>query len=294
MHFRQQLASRRQLKTASLLLFFTEWSKRANLKFNLLLTHRFHFRLSQLYRTFNLSLGVALHRATPYLIGITLGIVIKEFGKVQLPRGAIFSGWISTICAFIWCFYTPSNLSHKDYQYDPAAAAQYSALAPLMWSLSIAWIIFACYSDASWKLNCILSSRPMVFVSKISYSIYLVIFLVLFYFSGTLKSGEEFHLTSYIDRLEIFIVVAVAILFTLAVDLPMKNVVKVLLGSGPSTSEIHHEADSEPDFESPFSNEEEDFVYKPAKLRYETSASVNNHGEVTNGTWVDKWKETIR
>lgn len=77
------------------------------------------FRLSQLYRTFNLSFAVALHRATPYLIGVALGIAHKEFGKVQLPKGVAYSGWLATISALIWCYYKPSNLSHKDYQYDP-------------------------------------------------------------------------------------------------------------------------------------------------------------------------------
>lgn len=231
-----------------------------------------HFRLSQLYRTFNLSLAVALHRATPYLVGITLGIVIKEFGKVQLPRGVVFSGWISTVCGFIWCFYTPSNLSHKDYQYDPSAAAQYSALSPLLWSLGIAWIIFACHSDASWRLNDILSSRAMIFISKISYSIYLVVFLVLFYFSGTVKSGEEFHLSSYIDRLEIFIVFIVATLFTLAVDIPMQKIVKILLpSSGPNRATA--ENDPESDFESPFAKDDDDFVFKPVKFKHDTNVS---------------------
>jgi peptidoglycan/LPS O-acetylase OafA/YrhL len=219
------------------------------------------------------------------LIGITLGIIIKEFGKVQLARGVIFSGWISTICGFIWCFYTPSNLSHKDYQYDPAAAAQYSALSPLIWSLSIGWIILACYSDSSWKLNCVLSSRPMIFISKISYSIYLIIFLVLFYFSGTLKSGEEFHLSSYIDRLEIFILLAVATLFTLAVDMPMQKIVKLLLKSkdqaSENPSEIHAQPEAEADFESPFADEEVNFVYKPMKFKYDSS--VNNNDATTNG-----------
>jgi peptidoglycan/LPS O-acetylase OafA/YrhL len=230
-----------------------------------------------------------LHRATPYLIGISLGILIKEFGKVQLPRGAVFSGWISTVCGFIWCFYTPSNLSHKDYQYDPAAAAQYSALSPLMWSLSIAWIIFACYSDASWKLDCILSSRPMVFISKISYSIYLVVFLVLFYFSGTLKSGEEFHLSSYIDRLEIVVVLTVATLFTLAVDLPTQNIIKLLLNSDKSESEKVNGNHAEPeneneteeaDFESPFGDRDDDFVYKPKPLKFKYDSSINNESHV--------------
>lgn len=203
-----------------------------------------------------------------------------------MPRGVVASGWISTICGLIWCFYTPSNLSHKDYQYDPAAAAQYSALAPLLWSLSISWIIFACYSDASWKLNCILSSRPMIFISKISYSIYLVVFLVLFYFSGTLKSGEEFHLSSYIDRLEIFIVLVVATLFTLCVDLPMQNIVKLLLKPGENIENKINENgntetnETEDDFESPFADRDDDFVYKPIKLRYDSSI---NNGSNVNG-----------
>lgn len=225
-----------------------------------------------------MSLAVALHRATPYLIGIALGIAIKEFGKVQLPRGAVVSGWISTACGFIWCFYTPSNLSHKDYQYEPSSAAQYSALAPLLWSLGIAWIIFACHCDASWKLNCILSCRVMVFISKISYSVYLIVFLVLFYFSGTLKSGEEFHLSSYIDRLEIFLVFAISTIFALAVDLPMQNIVKIMLHSDASCGDSAKP--EEADFESPFAEEEEDFVFKPVKFKYDTK---NNHEANTNG-----------
>lgn len=110
----------------------------------------------------------------------------------------------------------------------------------------------------------------MIFVSKISYSIYLIVFLVLFYFSGTVKSGEEFHLSSYIDRLEIFIVFIVATLFTLAVDLPVQNVAKILLKSqGEDEKE-------EPDFESPFSNEDEDIVFKPVKFKDEAKDYERN------------------
>lgn len=222
---------------------------------------------------------MALHRATPYLIGIALGIVIKEFGKVQLPKGAVVSGWLSSLCAVIWCFYTPSNLSHKDYQYDPTAAAQFSALAPLLWSLAVAWTIFATHSDSAWKLNCILSSRAMVFISKISYSVYLIVFLVLFYFSGTVKSGEEFHLSSYIDRLEIFIVFVAAVVFTLAVDLPLQNIVKDFFQSAESAASSEaglKAAEEDPDFESPFPNEEDDYVYRPMKFKNDARHNDSN------------------
>jgi peptidoglycan/LPS O-acetylase OafA/YrhL len=225
---------------------------------------------------------VAIHRATPFLIGIALGIAVKEFGKVQLPKGAIVSGWISTVCAFIWCFYKPSNLSHKDYQYDPSAAAQYSALAPLLWSLGIAWIIFACHNDASWKLNCFLSSRAMIFISRISYSIYLIVFLIFFYFSGTLRSSEEFHVFAYLDRMETCIVVISAVLFTLTVDLPTKNLVKFLTNSNLFKSSTSTTEAAPEEFESPFGNNEEEeevFVFRPVKSKY----SSYDHDENVNG-----------
>lgn len=128
----------------------------------------------------------------------------------------------------------------------------------------------------------------MIFISKISYSIYLVVFLVLFYFSGTLKSGEEFHLSSYIDRLEIFIVLVVATLFTLCVDLPMQNIVKMVLKSRDNsgdektkTKSPEENENEEADFESPFTDRDDDFVYKPMKFKYESS--INNNGTNGNG-----------
>lgn len=237
-----------------------------------------------------MSLAVAVHRATPFLIGIALGVIIKEFGKVQLPKGVTACGWISTLTSFVWCFYKPSNLSHKDYQYDPSAAAQYSALAPLLFSLGIAWIIFACHNDASWKLNCALSSRAMIFISRISYSIYLIVFLVFFYFSGTLRSSEEFHVSTYLDRMETCIVVIIAVLFTLTVDLPTQNVVKLLMNlnffaSAVKASDTHELRESSADdFESPFGNSEEEevFAFRPVKFKYNSYTS-DDHDENVNG-----------
>lgn len=44
-------------------------------------------RLSQLIRTANFSYANALHRATPYLTGIGLGVMLKNTGKnIQLPK----------------------------------------------------------------------------------------------------------------------------------------------------------------------------------------------------------------
>lgn len=103
---------------------------------------------------------------------------------------------------------------------------------------------------------------------------------MLFYFSGTVKSGEEFHLSSYIDRLEIFIVFTAAAVFTLAVDLPMQNVVKILLHSEETLISVE-EKPEEVEFESPFADDDDDFVTRRAKTNFRTE--TNGYEAKTNG-----------
>lgn len=225
-----------------------------------------------------------------------MGFVIREYEKPVLPKGAVLAGWLSTILSFVWCFYAPAHLSSTDYQYEPISAAQYAALAPLVWSLGLAWVIFTCYSDQSCKLNWLLSTRPLIFISKISYSIYLIMFLVFFYFSGSSRSGEEFHLSSYIDRLEIVVVVVAATLFTLLVDLPFQNIKQIFMeykappetpnvaGTAELTEEKSEEKTEEnlvtetpeEDFDSPFADREDDFVPRRTYKSYDDSETESN------------------
>jgi peptidoglycan/LPS O-acetylase OafA/YrhL len=117
----------------------------------------------------------------------------------------------------------------------------------------------------------------MIFISRISYSIYLIIFIVFFYFSGTLKSSEEFHLSSYLDRVETFIVLLTAVIFTLSIDMPTQNIIKLLLNVKASSSkqEMNHNGASD-DFESPFGTEEEEvYVFRPVKNKYEFNENTN-------------------
>lgn len=125
----------------------------------------------------------------------------------------------------------------------------------------------------------------MTVISRMSYSIYLVTFIVFFYFSATLKSSEEFHVLSYLDRMETCIVFVTAFLFTLVVDLPTQNIVKMILNLNfftPSKSsdevkkEKEEEKPAEDDIEDIFANKDDDFVYRP-KPRY--NFDDNSNGE---------------
>lgn len=115
-------------------------------------------------------------------------------------------------------------------------------------------------------------------------------FLVFFYFSGTLRSSEEFHVSAYLDRMETCIVIIIASLFTLTVDMPTQNIVKLLMNSNFFASAVkvsdNHEVreSSADDFESPFDNREEEevFTFRPVKFNYNSYTS-DDHEENVNG-----------
>lgn len=222
-----------------------------------------------------MSITVALHRATPFLTGLALAMILKEYKDSKLPKGITIMGWISALYGFFWCFYTPSNLTHKNYLYEPVDAAQYYAMAPLIWSLTISWIIYACSTELDLTINKILGSRVLKIFGNISFSIYLNVFLILFYFNGTVKSAEEFEFSSYIDRVELFFVILISILFTIIIDQPTKNIVKLIEAKNDSNVKVvgqngnHHQDNSaKEEEEDPFGDRDDDFVFRPKKPSY--------------------------
>ncbi|XP_062700200.1 uncharacterized protein LOC109417217 [Aedes albopictus] len=190
-------------------------------------------RLTQIYRTVNLSFSETLHRATPYLAGFGLGYLLREGDiRKQVDRGIRMSGWIGTAIALGWCFVFPLGTAEKEFQYDINDAAQYAALAPLSWALSICWVIYFCETHQASLLNRLLSCRMMTFLSKISYSVSLIQFLVFFYFAGSTRGSEVFSWSGYLNRTEIFLLIFGGTLLTVLYDLPIQNIKAMLDRSG--------------------------------------------------------------
>lgn len=98
-----------------------------------------------------MSFNSTLQRSTSYLIGLVLGVLLFNLNdikrEIKLPKGILILGWLACIWSLIWCFWSPSNLSSKDYVYEPLDAAVYAAWAPLVWSLALSWIIFAIFIE---------------------------------------------------------------------------------------------------------------------------------------------------
>lgn len=194
--------------------------------------------MSQIYRTANLALSKTVHRASPYLIGIGLGIALRDFEKnIKIPKAVVRLSWFSSFCGLFWCFWAPAHLASRTYQYETAEAAQYAALSSLVFSLSLAWIIFACNFGYGACINRLLSSKPMVFLSRLSYSIYLLEFIVFFTFAGHHRHTDHFELGKYINGLEVVVLLLASLLLTLVIDLPMQNIRRMMLGAMPNNNE---------------------------------------------------------
>lgn len=124
-------------------------------------------KMTQIYRTMDLDHGSIVHRATPFINGIALGFVLMHFGKnVKIPKvsGGVktrnyeltllilllqssnIALWILALSGLGWCVFSQTHVTQRDYVYDAQEMAQFAAWAPLIWSYSIMWIIFACFS----------------------------------------------------------------------------------------------------------------------------------------------------
>lgn len=118
------------------------------------------YRLSQFYRTLNISFNSTLQRSTSYLIGLALGVLLFNLKRdVKPPKGMFGLGCVACILSIFWCFWVPSNLSHKDYVYEPSEAAAYAAWAPLVWSLALSWIVFVVFIEKGGEKHFLIRTR---------------------------------------------------------------------------------------------------------------------------------------
>lgn len=192
--------------------------------------------VSQLYRTARLSYTSVLHRSTPYLIGITLGIALRKpskHGKFFLTVGWILSG---ILWSLVWWAGFDSGSTH--YRYNVTSAAQYAAFTPIASAVPIAWVIYAVHNGCSDVLSRLFSSRPLVLISRLSYAIYLCQFIIFITIIGTVKTSSKFTVTTVFDVQELSAIFLLSTIITLTLVIPMQSLPQFLF---PSKIEITDE-----------------------------------------------------
>ncbi|XP_012259544.2 uncharacterized protein LOC105688083 [Athalia rosae] len=186
--------------------------------------------LKHLYKTANLTYALPLHRATPYLFGVALGVLLRNTGKqVRIHKAFVFAGWLTAASLGSWSLFSTWRLARRDYSYDVEEATFYAVILPVCWAASLCWIIFASYTEHGGAVNRFLSSYWLVVLSRLSYSVYLTQFAVFFYNVGTTRYASEFQVHRAIDLYEVASVICVSIVLTLLLDLPMQEVKNVIM-----------------------------------------------------------------
>ncbi|CAK9800907.1 Nose resistant to fluoxetine protein 6 [Anthophora plagiata] len=185
-----------------------------------------------LYRTANLIYVLPLHRATPYVFGVGLGVLLRYTGRnVRIHKVLVILGWLIAMALGSWSLFSPWHLARRDYVYDAEEATNYAVISSILWALALCWSIFACYTNHGGIINKVLSCHWLVIFSRISYAVYLTQFAVFFYNVGTTRYSSGFQLHRAIDLLEVITVITISIILTLLFDLPMQELKNVLMES---------------------------------------------------------------
>ncbi|XP_053977919.1 uncharacterized protein LOC128875916 [Hylaeus volcanicus] len=206
--------------------------------------------MKHLYKTANLSYTLPLHRATPYVFGIGLGVLLRYTGRdVRIHKVLVILGWLIAMALGSWSLFSPWHLARRDYVYDAEEATNYAVICPVVWALALCWLIFACHTKNGGIINRFLSNHWLMIFSRISYAVYLTQFAVFFYNVGTTRYSTEFQLHRAIDSLEAATVVSVSVVLTLFFDLPMQEIKNVIMESTDTAVEVPSEKSQVPDGE---------------------------------------------
>ncbi|KAJ4446694.1 hypothetical protein ANN_13391, partial [Periplaneta americana] len=154
--------------------------------------------LTQLYASGNLTYVLPTHRLTIYLMGVVVGYLMhRTNGRIVLSKIQVWLGWTAAIFLALLAVFGLYRGAFPDYRYEPHEHALYGALAPIMWGGYIFWTIYSSWAGyggiylfmyAAGVFGALLSWKWFRVFSRVTYSLYLVQFLVYFYNAGVRRT----------------------------------------------------------------------------------------------------------
>lgn len=130
-------------------------------------------------------------------------------------------------------FYQFTSLSTTSLQYGI-----YDALSHVFWSIPICYIIFACAHNSGGVINWFLSHPFWQPISKLSFAIYLVHYPVSYLTFASIRILPYFNEITLVQNIigNIGLSILVAIPATLAFDLPIDTLDRLIINSGKPKS----------------------------------------------------------
>ncbi|CAG5132801.1 unnamed protein product [Candidula unifasciata] len=115
-------------------------------------------------------------RASVFAVGLGLGVALyKHSGKPLISKRKAACVWVVvTALSILLVLINHSQWKHGSKNWDQLQQSFFESLARPTWAVCMAWVIFACCTDLGGYANVILSWRPFLVLSRLTYSLYLL------------------------------------------------------------------------------------------------------------------------
>ncbi|XP_065155200.1 nose resistant to fluoxetine protein 6-like [Atheta coriaria] len=175
-------------------------------------------------------------RAAPWLIGIIVGYVIyqvKIVRKDQKFKIGVYLNmalWIASLAVMATCVFVDKSQD----EYDRLDNSSYIAFVRPAWAIALSWVIFACVTGYGGPVNAFLSARVFQVLARLTYSMYLTHYSVLYVLYLSIKQPMPFtHARVIYEYWSIFaLVFAISVVWTLAFESPIIIIEKFIFGGG--------------------------------------------------------------
>ncbi|KAH7984159.1 hypothetical protein HPB52_017585 [Rhipicephalus sanguineus] len=154
-------------------------------------------------------------------------IVNKKLGSTARVRVTLL--WVIAIAVTTLVCLFPYAWDSASIPYDPVLAALYAALYPVLWSVSVSWMLHSCITGTAGLLNRFLSMGVFIPLGKLSFSLYLVHPYVLYTKLATMRHFRALdQWTMLSDAIGLlFLSLFFAFIFYIVCECPITNLDKV-------------------------------------------------------------------
>ncbi|XP_021369748.1 nose resistant to fluoxetine protein 6-like [Mizuhopecten yessoensis] len=169
-----------------------------------------------------------------YCVGLFLGVIFYKRPRKAFSKIIGYVGWtIATAVALTLVYSTYSANKEGGVVWTNVQTAFYEGFGRPVWSLCVAWVIFACHNDMGGYVNSILSWKALVPLSRLSFSVYLIHPVMMI--THVYSKRSLVYLTDY-DMIYLFVGHTIvsymaAFILALACEAPFMALEKLLFGT---------------------------------------------------------------
>ncbi|KAK0060485.1 nose resistant to fluoxetine protein 6 [Biomphalaria pfeifferi] len=193
-------------------------------------------------------------RVGPYAFGLLLGYLLSDWGKdIKISKLQVRTGWLIATLVFMLMLSVRDNVLAEMFGVQAflqlRKISSYTVLKSSLWSVTLGWIVFACFSGNGGVVNSFLTWEAWAPLSKLSYGAYLCHALVILYINHNQYFEEQFTYTYAVQK-TIFVTVYanfLSLVLTLMIDTPIRNLVRPFTGWSPTHryQKVHSESQEE-------------------------------------------------